>query len=373
MATGFTEPEYRQHQPWMQRALDLAKRGLFTADPNPRVGCVLTLNNHVIGEGWHAKAGEAHAEINALRDAANNGISTQGARAYVTLEPCSHHGKTGPCAQALIDAGIADVVIAMQDPNPLVAGRGIALLQAAGITVSHGLLQDQAEALNPGFIKRMLTGLPHVRVKLAASMDGRTALNNGQSQWITGTEARLDVQHYRARSSAIITGIGTVLADDPSLNVRLDNTTRQPLRVVLDHDCRTPADAKLLTLDGDCRVLHTNADIQKPYAKQLKDLAPLTVLKYLASLEMNEIWVEAGATLAGSFLSSGVTDELVLYQAPVLLGDKAQPLAVMPELQQLDQASRWKLHEVQAVGDDWRVTLQPQAKPLPQTTEKTVQ
>ena len=249
----FTDTDARH----MARALELARRGLYTTDPNPRVGCVVVKDGKIVGEGFHARAGEPHAEINAVRAA---GAAACGATVYLTLEPCCHHGKTPPCTQALIAAGMARVVAAMQDPNPRVAGQGFAELKQAGIGAAYGLMQSEAEVLNPGFISRMQRGRPFVRVKLAASLDGRTAMANGGSRWITGEPARADVQHWRARSSAVLTGIGTVLADDPSLNVRAFDVGRQPLRVVLDSQLRMSPKAKMLALPGATLVVTASND-----------------------------------------------------------------------------------------------------------------
>lgn len=358
---------------YMAQAIRLAERGLNTTDPNPRVGCVITATNvntntaTIIGQGWHQRAGEAHAEVNAIRDAAANGESLAGATAYVTLEPCSHQGRTGPCADALVKAEVGRVVVAMQDPNPQVAGNGIDKLRAAGIKVDIGLLQAEAEALNPGFIKRMRSGLPYVRVKLASSLDGRTALANGESQWITGTAARQDVQQWRARSSAIVTGVGTVLADQPSLNVRLPNTERQPMRVVLDSTLKTPANATILSLPGEAKLLYSQSspsghrvdDYAVEHLQLLPDLQPRTVLQWLAEQEINEVWVEAGATLAGSFIESGLVDELLLYQAPCLLGHEGQPLAKLTGIDTMDKRSDWQIQQVRQIGDDVRMILRP--------------
>ncbi|MFO1425294.1 MAG: bifunctional diaminohydroxyphosphoribosylaminopyrimidine deaminase/5-amino-6-(5-phosphoribosylamino)uracil reductase RibD, partial [Candidatus Competibacteraceae bacterium] len=317
----------------MACALALARRGLYGTDPNPRVGCVLVREGTIVGEGWHERAGEPHAEANALEMA---GERARGATAYVTLEPCCHYGRTPPCTDALLRAGITRMVAAMLDPNPRVAGRGLAQLRAAGIRVECGLLEAEAQALNPGFIQRMTQGRPFVRVKLAMSLDGRTALASGQSQWLTGEAARQDVQRLRARSSAILTGIGTVLADDPSLNVRLPEAPRQPSRVILDTELRTPPTARTLRLPGSVLLFTAVADpatqaplrvavaeiIVVPRAEQGLDLR--AVMAELARRECNEIHVESGPTLAGALLQAGLMDELVVYIAPLLLGDKAR-------------------------------------------------
>ena len=356
----------------MVQAIRLAVRGVTTTHPNPRVGCVIAKDNMQVSEGWHERAGEAHAEVNALNEARD---AAQGATAYVTLEPCNHHGRTGPCTEALIEAGISRVVVAMEDPNPEVSGKGIEKLRNAGITVDVGLLETEARKLNPGFIKRMTNGLPIVRLKLAASLDGRTAMASGESQWITGDVARADVQHWRSAASGILTGVGTVLADDPQLNVRLEGTTRQPERLILDSELRTPTNAKVLSLDAPARIFTVSNDSGKKSALEaagasvevleknaagridLKDL-----LHRLAALEHNEIWVEAGATLAGALLSEDLVDEVLLYQAPVFLGHEARPLAELPGLEKLSDRLRFAVTDVSQVGSDLRLTLLPASR-----------
>ena len=353
---------------YMARALALAQRGLYSTDPNPRVGCVLVRNRQIIGEGWHERAGEAHAEVKALEAA---GDRAHGATAYVTLEPCCHHGRTPPCTDALLNAGVARMVAAMADPNPQVAGRGLAQLRAAGVAVDCGLLEAEARALNPGFIQRMTKGRPFVRIKLAMSLDGRTALASGESQWLTGEAARQDVQRQRARSSAILTGIGTVLADDPHLNVRLPDTLRQPLRVIVDTDLRTPPTARILQRPGSALIFTTVADLaaQAPLRAAGAEIRVMSrrdwalnlqrVMVELVRRECNEIQVECGPTLAGALLQAGLMDELVIYLAPLLLGDRARGLFQLPEL--LTMQERWELEilEMRAVGRDWRITLRP--------------
>jgi len=350
---------------WMARALQLAQRGLLTATPNPRVGCVLVKNGKNIGEGWHVRAGEPHAEVHALRAA---GAAAQGATAYVTLEPCSHHGRTPPCAEALIEAGVARVVCAMQDPNPRVAGQGFAMLRAAGIAVECGLMEAAARDLNIGFVSRMTRGLPFVRSKIAASLDGRTALANGVSQWITGAAARVDVQHWRARSCALVTGIGTVLADDPQLNVRIA-TERQPLRVVLDSALRMPPTARMLQ-GGRVLVCTASQDAGKRAALERQGAEVLllpdaagqvdlpAVLRELARRGINEVLVEAGKTLNGALLRAGLLDELVLYLAPQLLGDAARGIADLGELLRLEQKVELAWRDVRRVGGDLRITAE---------------
>jgi diaminohydroxyphosphoribosylaminopyrimidine deaminase/5-amino-6-(5-phosphoribosylamino)uracil reductase len=354
-----------QDSVWMAQALRLGERGLYTTSPNPRVGCVLVRNGGVVGEGWHERAGEPHAEVLALRIA---GEAARGASAYVTLEPCSHYGRTPPCVNALIAAGIARVVVAVQDPNPQVAGQGIAKLRAAGIEVECGLMEVAARELNIGFFARMTRGMPWLRSKIATSLDGRTALANGASQWITGAAARQDVQHWRARSCAVLTGIGTVLADDARLNVRDITTTRQPLRVVLDSYLRLPLTARIL-LGGNVAVYTATQDAEKiaalektgarvivlPDANGRVDLN--AVLRDLAARGCNEVLVEAGSVLNGALLQAGLVDELLLYLAPQLLGDAARGMAQLGELSSLDQRVDLKWQDVRQIGNDLRITV----------------
>ncbi len=352
-----------QDSQWMARALRLAERGLNTASPNPRVGCVLVRDGKIIGEGWHERAGEPHAEVHALRVA---GDAAHGATAYVTLEPCSHHGRTPPCADALIAAQVARVVVAVQDPNPLVAGQGNFRLKSAGIEVEVGLMEAAARELNIGFFARMTRGMPWVRSKIAASLDGRTALGNGQSKWITGAEARQDVQHWRARSCAVLTGIGTVLADDPQLNVRGAGYSRQPLRVVVDSYLRISPGARIL--GGSNVVVYTAthdpnkiAAVEQagarvtmlPDAERRVDLP--AALRDLAAQGCNEVLVEAGSALNGSLVQAGLVDELVLYLAPQLLGDAARGIAHLGELTSLDQRVELEWQDVRHVGKDLRI------------------
>jgi len=350
----------------MARALELARRGLYTTDPNPRVGCVLVRDGQVVGEGWHERAGGPHAEAAALNA---TGERARGATAYVTLEPCSHFGRTPPCADALIAAGVARVVFAQEDPNPEVSGRGAARLSEHGIRVESGLMAEEAEKLNPGYFKRRREGMPWVRVKLAASIDGRTALADGESRWITSKAARTDAQYGRARSSAILTGIGTILADDPALNVRIPESNRQPLRVVLDSQLRMPSDSRVINREGSVLVIGVQDDAARRQSLERQGVEvvilpardgrpdPAEVLKLLGSRGANEIWLEAGATLAGAFIAAGLFDELVVYLAPTLLGPDARALAGVPPLASLEDRLRLRFGEVRQVGDDLCLTL----------------
>lgn len=348
----------------MARALELAQLGLYTATPNPRVGCVIVRGAEVVGEGWHEKAGAPHAEVNALRAA---GASARGATAYVTLEPCVHQGRTPPCCGALIDAGIVRVVAAMRDPNPQVAGRGLRTLEAAGIATECGVLEDEARELNIGFVSRMTRGRPWVRMKLAASLDGRTALLNGRSQWITGAAARSDGHRWRARACAVLTGIGTVKDDDPLLNVREVETPRQPLRIVVDSRLETPLNAKILA-GGGTLVVGAHADSKRVGALETAGAQVLmlpntagkvaleALMRELARREINELHVEAGFKLNGSLLQEGCVDELVVYLAPHLLGDAARGMFNLPELQNLDGRRRLEFRDMRMIAGDIRIT-----------------
>ena len=363
----------------MSRALELAARGLETAHPNPRVGCVIARGGQIIGEGWHARTGEPHAEVHALRAA---GDAAAGATAYVTLEPCSHHGRTPPCVDALLRAGIARVVFALDDPNPRVNGRGAQVLREQGLRVESGLLAEAAADLNVGFLQRMRTGRPWVRVKLAMSLDGRTALANGESHWITESAARQDVQHWRARSGAVLTGIGTVLADDPRLDVRLEEPpqgARPPLlRVVLDSRLRTPPQARLFSVSGEVLLatLAPPAGEQADYAHRraaLEGRATLVTLEpdaqgqvpldallaLLGRRDINELWVEAGPRLAGALLGAQLVDELILYVAPRLIGPQGRPLAELPGLAQLEDSPWFAIMDSRQIGADLRLRLRP--------------
>jgi diaminohydroxyphosphoribosylaminopyrimidine deaminase / 5-amino-6-(5-phosphoribosylamino)uracil reductase len=373
----------------MQHALTLAARGLTTTDPNPRVGCVILQGARIVGEGWHERAGEAHAEVAALAAAGEQAV---GATVYVTLEPCSHHGRTPPCVEALLQARVARVVFAAVDPNPEVNGRGAAALRDGGVEVEGGLLEREALELNCGFVKRMAEGRPWVRVKLAMSLDGRTALATGESRWITGEAAREDVQQWRARSSAILTGIGTVLADDPRLDVRppaaqpeaaaqsetAAQPPRQPLRVVLDSHLRTPPGSRLVA-GGEVLILTAQSslkDVQSGMRLTAKGVriesAPEAngrlllgaVLDRLGELEVNELQVEAGPTLAGELVRHSLVDELLLYVAPRVLGDDARPLLELPAPAFLSEARSFTLIEMRQLGDDLRLRLRPRVAPV---------
>lgn len=367
-------------QAYMAQALTLAALGRFTTQPNPHVGCLLVKDGQIIGQGYHQQAGQPHAERIALAAAGSN---AQGATAYVTLEPCSHHGLTPPCSQALIEAGIKRVVAATTDPNPLVAGRGFYQLQQASIEVTHGVLASQAEQLNRAFFKRMRSGLPYLQLKLAASLDGRTALASGASQWITSPEARQDVQDFRAQSSAILSTSATVLADDPLLSVRFEqlprasqqsyplDVVRQPLRVIIDSQNRVHPQLRLFQQTSEIWLARKQADNHRwpthvkqcclPMQGQHLDLTAL--LMQLAKAGHNSVWVEAGAQLAGALLQAQLVDELIVYLAPKLLGDQARALCQLPLLTQLDQALSFSISELTQIGPDIRIILKPQ-KPM---------
>lgn len=361
----------------MARALQLARRGTYSTAPNPAVGCVLLdAKGAVVGEGWHHRAGQPHAEVFALRAAA---VRARGGTAYVTLEPCSHHGRTPPCADALIEAGVRRVVAAMQDPNPSVAGDGVRTLEAAGVVTVVGVLEREARELNRGFVARMMRGWPWVTVKLGSSADGRTALADGSSQWITSEYSRADVQRLRARASAIVTGIGTALADDPALTVRdraLDLGGRVPLRVVLDSRGRFEPGLRLARDGLPTLVFSSDAGIDSlahlanasPAALQFEPMPADSagrinldaMLQRLAALECNEVLLEAGPRLSGSFLAAGLADEIVLYVAPTILGDTARPSFVLPQpLRALSERPQYSYHDVRQVGPDLRLTLRP--------------
>ncbi|WP_416137686.1 bifunctional diaminohydroxyphosphoribosylaminopyrimidine deaminase/5-amino-6-(5-phosphoribosylamino)uracil reductase RibD [Halomonas sp. HK25] len=370
---------------WMARALELARCGLYTTDPNPRVGCVLVKHERLIGEGFHLRAGEPHAEVHALSQA---GEAARGATAYVTLEPCSHQGRTGPCAVALVEAGVARVVVAMADPNPAVAGRGITLLREAAVEVDVGVLEAQARELNPGFIMRMDHGRPFVRLKMAMSLDGRTAMRSGESQWITGPHARREVQRLRARSSAVLTGVESVIFDNSRLTVRPEQAElegveliagRQPLRVVVDTHLRLPEAAACLTEPG--RTLVATVEEHEPERRERLEAAGAEVvalpadgngrvdlhalLRYLADVEQaNEVLLETGATLAGAMLDAGLVDEMQLFVAPTLLGGDARPLFQLAGIETMAHQRGLEILDIRAVGRDWRITARPQRRTL---------
>ncbi len=377
---------------YMAQAISLAKKGWYSTQPNPRVGCVLVRGEKIIAQGWHQYAGQGHAEVNALAQLeASQEQSAQGATAYVTLEPCSHFGQTPPCSNALIEAGVIRVVIAMVDPNPLVSGKGVKRLQDNGVEVKTGVLEAEAKALNPGFIQRMVHKRPRVRCKMAMSLDGRTAMASGESKWITSVDAREDVQRLRAESSAVLTGIGTVLADDPSMNIRIESydlegnaqdvdLLRQPDRFILDTQLRTPVDAKMLTLPGKTiiatararqslmqdklQALESNGAeihflaIQKRQA--CSSLSLQSMMSLMAQLQYNDVLLEAGATLTGTMLQAGFVDELILYMAPHLMGSEARGLFNLPGLNTMDQRIDLKIQDIRAVGCDYRITAKPE-------------
>ena len=360
----------------MSRALQLARRGLYSTDPNPRVACIIVKDDVVLSEGWHQKAGQPHAEIEALKNALDNHTSADvsGATCYVTLEPCAHHGRTSPCTESLIMAGIRRVVVAAIDPNPLVAGKGLQQLMEANIETESGLMESQARELNPGFEMRMKQGRPFVRCKLAMSLDGKTALHNGESKWISSSESRMDVQKLRARSSAIMTGIATVIADDPSMNVRLSESSewakhgRQPLRVILDSRLETPLDAKILTLPGDIIIFHApdNDDKKKQHVNLGIELVSVEAkrgppflefaLRFLArEKEINEVLLEAGSSLSGEMIQAGLIDELILYIAPALLGQDAKGLFQLPLIEKMSDRFSLNFSDIRRIGKDIRI------------------
>ncbi|HSN18915.1 MAG TPA: bifunctional diaminohydroxyphosphoribosylaminopyrimidine deaminase/5-amino-6-(5-phosphoribosylamino)uracil reductase RibD [Gammaproteobacteria bacterium] len=355
----------------MSEALRLAELGLYTTDPNPRVGAVVVKDGRIVGRGFHKRAGEAHAEVLALEEA---GEAARGATLYLTLEPCAHQGKTPPCADAVAKSGVARVVAAMTDPNPQVSGKGFDKLKAAGIRVDEGLMGAQARALNPGFISRMTRGRPWVRSKLAASLDGRTALTNGQSKWISSDASREDVHRWRARSSAVLTGIGTLLADDPTFTVRLPGEWRQPKKVIVDTNLSTPLDANVFKLNPDLVFIATGVDDPEehealnaiganiqvfPERRGFMDLK--AILETLAELECNEVLMEAGAGMNGALLEAGLVDELILYMCPSLLGDKARGMFSLPEISSMEERRGLDIVDARMFGPDLRLILRPKA------------
>lgn len=354
----------------MQQALALAAKATMATSPNPKVGCLIVKDGEILGQGHTQPVGQAHAEVMALRDAASRGKDVRGATAFVTLEPCSHFGRTPPCANALIEAGIARVVAALEDANPQVAGRGFALLRDAGMVVEHGLMAHEAREMNLGFFKRMETGKPWLRLKMAASLDGYTALPNGQSQWITDAIAREDGHRWRARADAIITGIGTVLADDPTMNVRLpEGSPHQPRKFVLDSRLRTPIKSKILS-GAPTTIVHSRRDEQRedallqagaqllhlPGEQGQIDLPAL--MSALGAQQLNEVHLEAGAKLSGALIAAHCVDELIVYLAPKLLGS-GMPMFALPALQTVAQASHLNLVEVKQVGEAIRIVARP--------------
>lgn len=363
---------------YMSRALQLARGGLYTTRQNPCVGCVIVNDGKIVGEGFHQLPGRPHAEINALNVA---GTQASDATVYVTLEPCSHYGKTPPCADALITAGVGKVIMAMTDPNPEVSGSGRDKLRDAGVDVIEGVLQPEAEALNPGYIKRMIQGLPLVRVKMAMSLDGRTAMASGESQWITGSAARADVHRWRARSCAILTGSGTVLADDPSLTFRPDEheslqseipaVTKQPLRVVCDTSLKMSLHARLLAQPGQTLVatiqsvnkadelIQAGAEVVNVPAERTGKVSLSAVMKLLAERGINEILVEAGAGMTGALLAEGLVDEFLIYMAPHFMGDQARGLVSVPGLEHMSDRIQLKIDDIRAIGQDWRIIARP--------------
>lgn len=367
------EPFSPQDVAFMQLALDLAKQGEFTTTPNPSVGCVLVKDGEVVGKGFHAKAGEPHAEVIALREAGEN---ARGATAYVTLEPCSHFGRTPPCAKGLVEAGVSKVIAAMCDPNPQVAGKGLQILSDAGIESAVGLLEENAEQLNKGFLKRMRTGKPFVQLKLAMSIDGKTAMASGESKWITGAQARADVQQYRAKASAILSTSQTVLADDPSLNVRWEELPsdvkadypqeklRQPVRVILDSSHKVRSDFKVFLTESPVWLVGeedyplTGFPVFTDYLQLDRNQGETRLQALMVELgkrQINTLWVEAGATLAGALIAENLVDELIIYMAPKLLGDQARDLCHLPNLTQLADAPLWQLQSCETVGDDLKL------------------
>jgi len=353
---------------YMARAIQLAEKPVFSPHPNPRVGCVIVNNDHIVGEGFHEFAGGPHAEVNALAQA---GDSANGATAYVSLEPCCFHGRTPACVDALVKAKVKKVFIAMLDPNPRVAGEGVSLLEQAGIDVESGMLAEEAKALNKGFIRRMTKGRPWVRCKIAMSLDGRTAMANGESQWISGKAARQDVQRYRATSDAILTGVGTVLADNPRMTVRgidaVNSKSRQPLRVIVDSQLRAkpeldifhePGDVLVATLSDQKGSYKENINVEK-FSKSVSGIDLSALLEYLATQEINEVQVEAGAKLNGALLREGLIDELVIYMANSIMGDSARGLFSLPRLTSMENKIELNCLDLRKVGEDFRFTLQP--------------
>lgn len=362
---------------YMSRAIRLASKGRYTTRPNPNVGCVIVNQGEVVGEGYHRKAGEAHAEVNALLQA---GSRAEGSNVYVTLEPCSHTGKTPPCADALVNAGVAKVVVAMTDPNPMVAGRGLTRLREAGIEVVEGVMENSAHKLNPGFIKRMQTNLPYVRVKLAMSLDGRTAMASGESKWITGAQSRADVHRLRALSGCMLTGSGTVIEDNPSMQFRVADfpqlvqaipvDTQQPMRVIVDSARQVPLNSKIFGSPGHVAVATvTGDDLPVTDSHHIEQLVfapkggkvPLKELMHrLAEMQINDVMVEAGAGLCGALLQQQLVDEMVIYMAPHIMGDSARGLFTIPGLETMQDRIGINIQDIRAIGQDWRITVVPE-------------
>lgn len=371
MNASFTPSDHQ----YMAQAIRLAERGVYTTSPNPRVGCVIVKNGEVVGEGFHAKAGQGHAEVNALAMAGDN---AKNSTAYVTLEPCSHFGRTPPCAKALIEAGVSKVITAMVDPNPQVSGRGLTMLEQAGIETQSGLLEQDAKLLNIGFIKRMTSGLPYVRCKLASSLDGKTAMSNGESQWITSKEARQDVQKLRAQSCAIISGADSILMDNARMNVRWSElgdlkshypqeNIRQPVRVIIDTKNRLTPELTFFTAESPVLLIRTSIEnthqwphfveeVILPSSTKSKQVDLAELIKVLAEKGFNEILIESGMTLAGAFIEQNLVDELVLYQAPKLMGHEGKGLLMMPLVEKLSQAKPLAFSDISLVGGDLKIT-----------------
>lgn len=357
----------------MARALRLAWRGRFSAHPNPRVGCVIVRDGVVVGEGWHEISGGPHAEVVALGE---SGELARGATVYVTLEPCAHQGKTPPCSDALIAAGVSKVIASMRDPFPDVSEQGFATLRAAGVDVQVGLMENDARSQNEGYLSRIERGRPFLRLKLAASLDGGTAMASGESRWLSGAQARADVQRLRAASGAIMTGIGTLLDDDPSLNVREPGLSRHPpLRVILDTRLRTPRTAKMLGLDGETIIYcghDDGSDALRTAGAEIVEtmvtgtdsggrISPVAVLEDLAERGVNDVLAECGPTLAGSLLDAGLVDELVIYQTPHIMGSETRPMFDTPKWQTLGNRLSLRILDVRTVGNDSRITARPDA------------
>jgi diaminohydroxyphosphoribosylaminopyrimidine deaminase/5-amino-6-(5-phosphoribosylamino)uracil reductase len=365
----------KNHEYYMAKAIQLAERGKYTTDPNPRVGCIIVKNNEIIGQGWHRKAGEGHAEVNALQSA---GLTAQDSDCYVTLEPCSHFGRTAPCADALIKAKVKRVIVAMTDPNPLVSGQGVERLRQAGIEVVVGVLEQAARELNRGFCKRMIEKRPFVTTKIAMSIDGRTALSSGESKWITSPLARQDVQKMRGQHSAILTGVPTIISDNPSLTVRPEGTwypenhdVRQPLRVIIDSQLKIPLDSNVLN-DGVPTLIATAQTDHTPFTSPMVECVSIgnqhgkvdlrRLFTLLAEKGINNLMIEAGSELNGVLLDAGLIDEIVIYMAPKLMGNQARGIFDLPHISQMSDIVELSINDIRPIGHDWRLTLTPQYK-----------